>query len=331
MDSKHIIKVLELLDLRGIKKQGEWVVSCCPFALSEHKGGRDSNPSFGVKISAPSRYNCFTCNKSGNMFSLVYELSSFFPERDYKQILKILADYDEEEEKVVDDKLSSIFSQDTAVSELDFEEWLEAFHPVVNHPYLKNRGITQEIADKVGLRFHSTDARVMIPIRTFAGILIGAQGRDVTNQYKLDKTRPKYKCMRPFKASFDSSVWLGEQFINFDQPIILTEGPFDYLKLIHCYENVLCSMGGATLLNNKLPRIKSASYIITAYDNDDAGEMARKKIGLYFKNLSVKVKHLRLRDTKDIAEMSIRDIKITLKKIRLVNKSLAGGLKWLTG
>ena len=64
MDEMSIVRVLEALGSRRIKRGNGKVTASCPFAPYLHKG-EDKNPSFSMEVngSGPSRFYCFACFK----------------------------------------------------------------------------------------------------------------------------------------------------------------------------------------------------------------------------------------------------------------------------
>lgn len=73
MNTQQVVHFLEALGCSGIRTNGLQVSTSCPLAPWLHPGGKDSNPSFGVKAGDPSLFNCFSCQSKGTLRTLVRE------------------------------------------------------------------------------------------------------------------------------------------------------------------------------------------------------------------------------------------------------------------
>jgi hypothetical protein len=69
------------LGLRKVRRNSSaWFNATCPFAGSRHQGGKDENPSFGVKVAneRSSNFNCKGCHIQGdNLLALVFALEAW--------------------------------------------------------------------------------------------------------------------------------------------------------------------------------------------------------------------------------------------------------------
>jgi hypothetical protein len=149
------------------------------------------------------------------------------------------------------------------------EVWLDTFPPITKHAYLHKRGILPWVASELGLRFDPKRRRICFPVRDRFGRLVGMQGRDITETNAL-----RYYAY-PYKGRTNKNIWLGEDKVDWDTPVVLTEGPFDYASIYRVYPNVLASLGGLNF--TKLKRIGDASRLITFFDYGTGGNTARKR------------------------------------------------------
>lgn len=67
MRAAHITELLAQLGCAKVRASATGVRATCPLAPYTHAGGRDRNPSFGVKVSEEeaSSFSCFSCGASG--------------------------------------------------------------------------------------------------------------------------------------------------------------------------------------------------------------------------------------------------------------------------
>ncbi len=65
---KHFMMALGVLP-STIKVVGDSVMGSCPYAPYFHGGGKDTKPSFGIKINdiGKSLFHCFSCGASGTL------------------------------------------------------------------------------------------------------------------------------------------------------------------------------------------------------------------------------------------------------------------------
>jgi hypothetical protein len=133
---------------------------------------------------------------------------------------------------------------------------------IAYHPYLKERGISEELALKFGVGFFpgkgSMSGRVVIPIRDATGRLIGYAGRAINGE------EPKYK----LPVGFIKSVLFNLQNVKGDA-ITIVEGFFGCLRVTAAGFPCVGLMGSTlTEAQEKLLRFK---FITLMLDLDAAG------------------------------------------------------------
>lgn len=285
MDRARVTQLLHALGAKKIHQQSEWVMASCIFAAHTHAKGTDNNPSFGVSVhdDSLSRCTCFSCGETHTLYDMVLRLrmlerrepSGLDP--DWARAME-LALQDVEEEEVVEVSDLSYEEATTAAPKafVAFPEfWLDSFVPAHTHPYLKARGVPVTIAKERDVRMDWQRQRLCFPYRDFGGRLAGMQGRDVTGASDL-----RYLTYR-WQGEQNNQVWMGEDAVDFDAPVVLTEGPIDYLKARLATTNVLASLTSA-LGRDKLDRLEDAYCLITAYDPGTGGDKARATIAKRF-------------------------------------------------
>lgn len=121
--------------------------------------------------------------------------------------------------------------------------------------YLQKRGITEEVIHKYDLRYSPAMQRIVIPIY-MDDKCVGWQGRDVTDNASLPYLSP---------LGFSrSSILLGIDCIEKDYEFaILTEGPFDFLK-VASLPNTLCSLG-KQVTKDQIALIKKLTTVKKVY------------------------------------------------------------------
>lgn len=315
MNKKSIISLGRLLGIDENKMEvtGDWLRFSCPFAPWLHQRGTDLNPSFAVSIieGGKSRFNCFACAKKGTLMHLVTSLCGYAGDDafDYRSLLSLVAF---EEENVT-------FTQTEKPKENEIvsfpEKWLETYPTAYDHenciPYLEGRGISTEVSKALDLRWDYRYLRICFPIRDFHGRLVGMQGRDITGKSKAKYMHYAHPSIQKEGGGgiYNMQVLLGEHLINFDETVVLCEGPFDYAKIFGVYKNTLCSMG-CNLSRAKLQRLGYGVDFTLVYDGDKGGEIARSQIHSSLKGK--KITDIILPDGVDPGGMSLEAIQLML-------------------
>lgn len=145
--------------------------------------------------------------------------------------------------------------------------------------YAKKNGYSEELLEQIGLsikgqnglydRYHG---RVMFPIHSLTGRVIGFGGRILTN----DKKSPKYQ-NSPESEIYDKKqtlygIYFAKNAIARQDECILVEGYFDVLRMHQIgIENVVAS-SGTSLTMEQIRLVKRYTKNITMlYDGDSAG------------------------------------------------------------
>lgn len=290
MDKASILELLPLLKSKPEDAQGRtgWVIAKCPFAPFKHKNGVDNTASFGVKISEGlSMYNCFSCNSHGDLHDMLIDLRVLGANaaQGYQlgKALQLIANEVDDSELVIPDYSET--GPNVPDPDIEFsEQWLSSFQTFDKYPkavqYLLGRGIPMETAKKLDLRFDTYRQRICFPIRNWTKKLVGFHGRDITGQHALRYYAYKYN------EKFNKLVWLGEEHLNLDLPVVVCESVFDYAKIIQVYENVCCSLSSG-LSDLKCRRISNAMDVISFYDWGTGGDTARDKLDKSLKQSAV--------------------------------------------
>lgn len=290
MQPKQVEALLHHLGTKPSGTRGEWVLASCPMAPWKHLTGKDAHPSFGIKSSKTKKSicKCFSCGYGGDLTDLVMDIGLELKKGkvegyNLSAALQLVAnefvglEFDSDIPDYGDSKKASQF--------LEYPDWwLASFQPVqwpsVASQYLLSRGITQSHAKALDLRYDPFQNRVCFPFRDFSGRLAGVQGR------ALDKTAALRYFFYDYSQHKNMHVWLGEHHLNFDKPVFLCEGPFDYARIYKHYPNVAASFS-ASFSKAKLERMADAVEIITFYDYGNGGEQARARVSKYMKGIPV--------------------------------------------
>ena len=142
-----------------------------------------------------------------------------------------------------------------------------------------NKGYSDNFLEKTGLVLFSADkkidrfrGRIIFPIKSIAGRIVGFGGRVVDSTKKIAKyiNSPESKIYNKSKTLY--GIYESKQFIVRDDVCLLVEGYMDVIQLHeHGIKNVLAS-SGTSLTKDQIILIKRlTSNIIILFDGDQAG------------------------------------------------------------
>lgn len=262
-----------------------WVTAACPFAPWLHKGGKDSNPSFGLKyeVGARSYFNCFACG-SGPAEELLQALEMYIISRpdlrqhyDFKHARAILTAEDDEIPVLPEYKE---FGQEIIK---EFEEWpwhfINGFQALSSdaQAYLAGRGVFENQWKHFNLRWDPKKRMVVMPYLNAYGKLAGARGRSIDSDVQGWKRHWDYT----WNGVNNSALcWYNEQSLQLDGPAVVVEGQFDVLRVAQVYSKVVGNMT-AHPTRVKLLKLLYSPLVVLIPDNDGPGGAGEKSIKHY--------------------------------------------------
>jgi DNA primase len=159
------------------------------------------------------------------------------------------------------------------------------------HPYLNERGVGAEIAQKFGIGFFSGKGsmhdRIVIPIHNSNGELVAYAGRSI------DGSEPRYK----FPTGFHKSLELYNLHrVKDELSVVLVEGFFDCMKVTQAGFPSIALMG-STMSNAQEELIRQHfAHVVVMLDGDEAGRGASEGIADRLRRLVYQV---------DVVELSV--------------------------
>lgn len=289
MKRDRVESLFPLLNSKVVSKRPGWLIGSCVFGPWLHKNGVDAHPSFGIQYSDTKKsiFKCFSCGRGGDLVDLVMDLRQFLAKEqdsryDLPGAMQLIALEFEEQELDLDVPWYEDAAQKVTKDILFPEEWLATFQPVWRFreamDYLHHRHLPLRLVGHLDVRFDAVSRRVCFPYRNGQGKLVGLQGRAIDPSNSLRYLQYRYQ------AKTNPWAWLGEEGVDFDQPVVLCEGPFDLARIVQHYPNVMASFTSG-LSYDKLRRLSSASELVTFYDYGKGGDEARKKVNKAYPNL----------------------------------------------
>ncbi len=267
------------LALRGlnrfqqIKEGVDNIQTTCPF----HKGGQEKKPSFGINKTT-GKAHCFTCGWSGDLTTLISQL---FGRDDGGKFGKnwLLKRYNSIQVECRPNILDTFTGRENTYLQKESptitEEELDKYRYI--HPYMYERGLTDEIIERFDIGYDIERKEITFPVRDIEGRCVFVAGRSTQCKFfRLPKglDKPIYQAYR-FNSGKYRTAYITESFLNcltcwkYDKPAMAMIGTGNKKQ----YE----------ILNNLPVR----EYIL-AFDPDEAGRKATERFKKNVKNKIIK-------------------------------------------
>lgn len=309
MDNQTALALATALGVQTTVNKHNGLAVTCPLAPWTHAKGKDSKPSAAILTDHnDARFNCFTCcQKSIGLLELVMRIGNYQAQHpkpvsmDISAARKVAIWYEEHKPDPLEIAANEIACTGHMVGHEQkvFRPWgenyLERFIDARLSYYAYERGLTDELIDLMEIKFDVKQQRLVEPYRSFDGQLAGCHGRYIHPTDPNDPNAPlRYYSYANHYVGEDGGrnpqVWMGENLVDINHMLVLTEGQFDKSQIYKAYPNVLASRS-ASISAAMFNRIKNARYLVTYYDVGTGGDLARQRI-MELKSKHTKVYHL---------------------------------------
>nr|DAF89247.1 MAG TPA: DNA directed DNA polymerase [Siphoviridae sp. ct6GI21] len=281
------------------RNNGDNIQTNCPF----HKNGQERKPSFGVNGEI-DKCHCFSCGWAGTIEEMISELYGYQDEGKFgkRWLIKrfntieietrpnIMEGFNERNNRLNDrninrlDNLNNNPIDNTYIS----DEELDKYRYI--HPYMYQRGLTDEIIERFDIGYDRERKEITFPIRDIEGRCVFVAGRSVESKFfRLPKgiDKPIY-CADKFRAGTYRTAYITESFLN----------------CLTCWKYNKSAMAMIGTGNQKqyeiLNKLPVREYIL-AFDPDEAGRKATER---FKKNVHGKIiKELVYTDNRDINDL----------------------------
>jgi DNA primase len=266
VDLDKLLKLAKLLKLQQVRVGSKYLNASCPFARWKHPRGKDSRPSFGMRIEPDfiSTYKCFGCDAKGSLADLCMELALL-------GVRTITAEeflFQNEEDEWAD--FSSLDGVENVpyISDDDSDVYPEQeYAPYRGRvpKYALQRGLDLATCKAWDLGHDTYRKRLTFPVRRRDGKLVGIKGRTYVDH------PAKYLGL----LTWNMGKWLyGEHMLPVEpKQVVVVEGEIDAIKVWMAGFNPLGIMGGS-------PSARQVSKIVALGCDvvllPDIGEVGRK-------------------------------------------------------
>lgn len=283
------------------RNNGENIQTNCPF----HKNGQERKPSFGVNGEI-DKCHCFACGWSGTIEEMISELYGYQDEGKFgkRWLIKrfntieietrpnIMERFNGRDIKndILGSRCSSNICDRIPNNQNTFidDEELDKYRYI--HPYMYERGLTDEIIERFDIGYDRERKEITFPVRDIEGRCVFVAGRSVERKFfRLPKglDKPIY-CADKFRGGAYRTAYITESFLN----------------CLICWKYDKPSMGmigtGTQKQYEILNKLPVREYIL-AFDPDEAGRKATER---FRKNVHGKIiKELVYPDNRDINDL----------------------------
>ena len=292
-----------------IKLTSKNIMVSCPF----HKQGQERKPSFGIKrFSDEDGYagtcHCFSCGVTTDLSNMMREiLGSLYNEIEINTRFDFLS---LAVKNVLNNKPRVQFAIPKKV-EVVSESLLKQFRQY--HPYLAQRGISENIARLYDIGYDAVNQHITFPIKDINNRCIGVGRRSILQKeyfYPPQFTKPLYglyELEHPIRTLY------------------VVEGPFNLWSLAEWKKKGVALLGTGTAYQYEQLKDIKCDNIILALDPDDAGRRGIFKLSKYLidnnrKNIYV----ADLPDGRDVNDLSFEEFRqvevLTFKEWQLKYK-----------
>jgi len=243
----------------SIKQTGSNFMTNCPF----HKGGKERKPSFG--ISKDGECHCFACGWSSSSFEVF--VSAVFGYEDNGEfgrawLLKHLSSIFQERQPIeITFKRGNQKSEKVTISEAELDEYR------YTHPYLYQRGLTDELILRFDIGYDPKRLCVTFPVKDLEGDVVFVATRSVNSKFFTlpeGENKPVYGAYLFRSGEYSTCV--------------ITEAFFDSLTLWKYGIPSVALMGtGSSYQLEILKKLPVRHYII-GLDPDEAGKRGDNRI-----------------------------------------------------
>lgn len=274
----------------------------CPF----HKGGEERKPSFSIDV-VNGLWHCFTCQRGGNIYTLLKELS--VPAQTIDSELAVIRPLMEKQREMwAVERENRFVNRDPFKSDYVLPEALLGVFEFMPHQ-LVNDGFDPDLLHKLEIGFDRNNQRIMYPLRDIYGNLAGFSGgitphtlRYRDQKYRVYEGRRKDSNGRWVMSDYGG--WFDEQFPDYrianhdflwngekvyprllsmsdrGATVFVVEGFKACMWMLQCgFWNTVALMGTAMSDRQQQVLHRLGCTVVLFLDNDDAGMDATDKVG----------------------------------------------------
>ena len=244
---------------KTFRLNGKNIQTNCPF----HKHGQERRPSFGINIYT-GQAHCFTCGWSGSIDDMISELMGHLDNGKHGRnwLVRRFNSLEIENRPTIEIK-----KRERVVSEYEVvsEEELDKYRYI--HPYMYERGLTDDIIDEFDIGYDKENDCLTFPIKNLKGDVMMIATRSVSGKF-FNIPKSEYK-----------PVYCADRFVDGDFDMCyITESFLNCLTLWKYKLPAVALMGTGSYAQRKILEALPVRHYVLALDPDDAGKRATKNL-----------------------------------------------------
>lgn len=313
---QELISQLRANDIQLIQKYKDGpthIQVCCPY----HNNGQERRPSAGIR-KADGVFHCFAC---GEIHSLQEVISYCFGHTDdvvgkfgWQWLLRNFATVEVEERKSVTVDFSRNGINNRYSNKLPFvtEEELNKYRYV--HPYMYQRGLTDEVIELFDIGYDSATKSITFPVKDVNGNCLFVARRSVISKffnYPEGVEKPLYGLYEYYAMFSDSKQQYFDLWARVNpqaNEMIVCESMLDALSFWTVGKYAVALNGLGNDLQFKQLRELPCRKIILATDMDERGLAARKRIRQNIQNRKIITEYIFPKGRKDANECTKKEL-----------------------
>lgn len=248
--------------LREFKQSGHNIMTTCPF----HKDGQERKPSFGVSTK-DGACHCFTCGWAGSLDTMVSNVFGYNDEGSFgrqwlsKNFLTVSID----NRKPIELHLSRGAHKEAKPKSFVTEQELDSYRYI--HPYMYQRGLTDEIINDFDVGYDSNTECITFPVY------------DINkNPVFIARRSVKYKFFN-YPEGAEKPVYGAHRFVEGDfTEAIVCESILNALTCWKYGKPAVALIGTGTEYQYEILRKLPVRKYILAMDPDEAGLRATNRL-----------------------------------------------------
>lgn len=265
-DMQDVLTVLKSeLAAKGVERfrtfrlNGNNIQTNCPF----HKNGQERRPSFGINIHN-GQAHCFTCGWGGSLDEMISELMGYLDNGKHGRgwLVRRFNSLEVENRPTI-----QIKPREKIVTEYDIvpESVLDSYRYI--HPYMYERGLTDEIIEEFDVGYDKENDCLTFPVKNLKGEVMLVATRSVKGKY-FHIPQTEYK-----------PVYCADRFVNGDYNICyVTESFLNCLTLWKLGLPAVALMGTGSHAQKVILKELPVRQYVLALDPDAAGQRATKSL-----------------------------------------------------
>lgn len=244
-----------------IKKSGHNLMTNCPF----HSGGQERKPSFGIDVNTGA-CNCFACGYRGTLNDVISRLFGYDDNGQYgnRWLTSNFITLSIEQREPLQLNFRRDVKKKSSTTYVSEEE-LDKYRYI--HPYMYERGLTDELIEKFDIGYDTETQCVTFPVKDLYGNCLFVARRSVNTKFFN------------YPSDVEKPVWAADVILaEKHKQVVITESFFNALTCWRYGMPAVSLIGtGSASQYEILKKLPVREYIL-GLDPDRAGYRASEKL-----------------------------------------------------